>query len=777
MRVLIISAGLIMLAGCGGGGVSRTATPEASSNLASSPVVAAEASSATPARGMTGTEFAPLAPADTLSFQLSNAFATSAAVHSQDVALGRMLPPINKPGSGKAALGPLLPSGNVGTLISIVVTPATPAILLGQTQQFTATGYYRGGYFLDLTTSVAWWSSAAGVATINKGGLATTVSAGSTTITATMVEESPLGSSDTTAPGVPAVPAPSGLTVGSTSLAVTAPLAAINDSSLTFGPQFQDTTSTAQTITLRNMGTAVLNIAGIALMGNDAGDFATTTNCGNTLAAGSNCTVNVTFTPVASGSLSATLVITDNSNEVAGSTQTVMVTGNGFYDVSPVSVNLGPAGNYPNDVLTSVTVCVPGTSNCTTIPDVQVDTGSVGLRLLSSGADDVTGAQVGSLGLTQITDSSTGYPLYECVLFGDLSYTWGPMVMATVTVGGETAAQLPGGGTNSGIPIQIITSSTPPEGVYDADGQDGPGPYYNPCTYPMNGENESQTDADTVANLGSNGILGIGNFPQDCAIATSNYCTNLSTTTGQYLEYDSTGILTADGTLNYVVEPTPLEYQAWNPVATFPIDKNGSILNLPSVPASGSATATGTLTFGIGTEANNAMTTQTVYEVDPCGNFPQAEYNGITYASDTNTPESCTLLTPSFIESGSNALYILDESLLSVGGVSVGDCMSGTTDTGWYCPTSTQNLLPLTLTGYNSTSTSVTLSVANEIDLVNSGNAAFNNLAAPSCAGGSAAGCSASTDFIDLGLPFFFGQPIFTGISGGTTYPNGYWAF
>ena len=61
-------------------------------------------------------------------------------------------------------------------------------------------------------------------------------------------------------------------------------------------------------------------------------------------------------------------------------------------NVQPIVVNGGTtadssSGNtYPNDAFTSVTVCVPGTSNCQMIDGVLVDTGSVGLTLLFSSA-------------------------------------------------------------------------------------------------------------------------------------------------------------------------------------------------------------------------------------------------------------------------------------------------------------------------------------------------------------------------------------------------------
>jgi len=117
---------------------------------------------------------------------------------------------------------------------------------------------------------------------------------------------------------------------------------------------------------------------------------------------------------------------------------------------------------------------------------------------------------------------------------------------------------------------------------------------------------------------------------------------------------------------------------------------------------------------------------------------------------------------------------MLDETILGTS-----DCIEGSTDIGFYCPSTTLTLNPLTLTGANGTSTEVTLTIANAESLFASGNAAFSNLAGASCEGGSAAGCNASTDYIDLGLPFFFGQAngIFVGISEGATYPNGFWAF
>ncbi len=77
------------------------------------------------------------------------------------------------------------------TLVSIDVTPATPSIAKGVTQQFVATGTYTDASTQTLTTVASWTSSATSIATVETSGdttpgLSTGVAIGSATITATV---------------------------------------------------------------------------------------------------------------------------------------------------------------------------------------------------------------------------------------------------------------------------------------------------------------------------------------------------------------------------------------------------------------------------------------------------------------------------------------------------------------------------------------------------------------------------------------------------------------
>jgi hypothetical protein len=71
-------------------------------------------------------------------------------------------------------------------LQSIVVTPANPNIIPGQTQQLIATGAYSDGSTANITALVTWTSDTPTIATVNGLGLATGVTSGTSAFTASI---------------------------------------------------------------------------------------------------------------------------------------------------------------------------------------------------------------------------------------------------------------------------------------------------------------------------------------------------------------------------------------------------------------------------------------------------------------------------------------------------------------------------------------------------------------------------------------------------------------
>jgi Bacterial Ig-like domain (group 2)/Abnormal spindle-like microcephaly-assoc'd, ASPM-SPD-2-Hydin len=67
--------------------------------------------------------------------------------------------------------------------VSVSITPASPSITAGGTEQFTATANYSNGTQQNLTASAIWSSSTPGVAIIASGGLATGVTTGNSSTT------------------------------------------------------------------------------------------------------------------------------------------------------------------------------------------------------------------------------------------------------------------------------------------------------------------------------------------------------------------------------------------------------------------------------------------------------------------------------------------------------------------------------------------------------------------------------------------------------------------
>jgi hypothetical protein len=381
---------------------------------------------------------------------------------------------------------------------------------------------------------------------------------------------------------------------------------------------------------------------------------------------------------------------TSSTTTTTPTTQTIASPG---ANVASITVNGGPLGNYPDAAFVSVTVCVPGTATCQTVPDILVDTGSTGLRILSS---------VLTLPLPQQT--SGGNPVVECFPFVS-GYTWGPVQTADVEIASEKA---------SSVPIQMIGTTTSVPSACSSLG----------------------ASSDTLDTLGANGIVGVGLFAQDCGLPSAPTCPSAANI---YYECPSTTSCTA-------ISATAAQ-QVQNPVSLFTTDNNGVIIELPAVSGGEQSTATGSLVFGIGTQANNALGSATVYSTNSIGNFTTT-YSGTPYSA-------------SFIDSGSNGYFFLDNTTTGMAYCDV--TSSAPQGDGFYCPTSTENL-SATNQGVNGVSNSVGFSIADANTLFTTNDFALGDLGGP------------NPGAFDWGLPFFFGRNVFTGMPT-ATYPNGYWAY
>ncbi len=98
-------------------------------------------------------------------------------------------------------------------------------------------------------------------------------------------------------------------------------------SSLNFGSVKVGTNSNPKVITLTNTASVSLSITGISVTGTNFSDYAETTTCPTTLAAGRNCTITVTFKPKQTGTRTASVSVTDNGG---GSPHSVPLTGTGI---------------------------------------------------------------------------------------------------------------------------------------------------------------------------------------------------------------------------------------------------------------------------------------------------------------------------------------------------------------------------------------------------------------------------------------------------------------
>jgi hypothetical protein len=379
-----------------------------------------------------------------------------------------------------------------------------------------------------------------------------------------------------------------------------------------------------------------------------------------------------------------------------------------LHNMTSVTVDGGPnpMAPIPNILYATITVCAPGSlANCQVISHVQIDTQSVGLRLLASVLTPALAAA-----LLPTIDATSQNQIFECIPFAD-GYSWGPITKVDLQLSSTESV--------SGLPTHLIED--PAAFKIPAVPADCPAASGNP----NNPEN-------TPASFGANAILGLGALLEDCGSACANSVPPI-----QAAYYACTA--GSSGTCSNINLATAQQLQ--NPVATLVgADNNGVVLTMPAVASPGAATATGTLYFGVGTETNNHIpASANVLPVDVTfGQFIYAVYND--GQNNVGTPLGA-------LDAGSSAYFFTGQNPPFI------PC---TTDTGFYCPSSTvaMNTQVQGETNYQGPGMGTAVAIDLNVDSIEAILTSDPSLLAlPTVAG------STSQGFV-YGLPFFYGRTV-----------------
>lgn len=240
----------------------------------------------------------------------------------------------------------------------------------------------------------------------------------------------------------------------------------------------------------------------------------------------------------------------------------------------------GTANHFDNAPCITLTVCQVGTSNCDTVDNVLVDTGSFGLRIFKSVLPNTANL------LTPMKSGNNN--IAECISYADGTSNWGPVEYVNIILGTTPSVE--------SLPIQIIDASFP--GISSSC----PGAAATPAEFEMNG------------------IIGVGPLTTD------------QLTSAMYYSCNSLGSCT---------QTTPPEYLP-NPITKLGAgNNNGLTLTFGAIPQSGTKDADGYMIFGVGSYPSNTPPLDAnVFRIDD--NSPYAinvdtVFNGVTNHSFLDT--------------------------------------------------------------------------------------------------------------------------------------------
>jgi sugar lactone lactonase YvrE len=244
----------------------------------------------------------------------------------------------------------------------------------------------------------------------------------------------------------------------------------LGSTSISFPAQLTGSASSAQAAVITNSGTADLVAPTFLIRGGNSSEFYSTNTCQDGIATGANCSVAVTFNPLASGTRTAILTITDTS--ASNSPQTISLSGVGMAPLQTPTVTVTPSlpsitSYQPLTVTAGVT---GGTGSPTPTGSVTVTSGtyvsaavalgagsttvSIPAGLLPAGADTLTVTYTpdsqsssiykGTSGVATVTVSAMTTPTVQ-VMPSSSNITTMQTLTVEVTVQGATGSQTPTG--------------------------------------------------------------------------------------------------------------------------------------------------------------------------------------------------------------------------------------------------------------------------------------------------------------------------------------------
>jgi len=329
-------------------------------------------------------------------------------------------------------------------LASLTLSPLASSIPVNTTQQFTATGSYSDGSSRDLTALVSWSSSATANATIDANGLATSVAAGSTTITATLGSVTQSTTLTITTPTITAISiTPDGLTLGvgiNQQYTVTATYSDGSTQDLVTGVTWSS--SSAATATVNNSGLATTVAAGSTTLTATLGSLTDTT----TLTVVPANLISIEVSPAAAS------ISVGTASIAAGTTQ--QFTATGTFDDGSTQVLTSVA--WASSASTIATISSAGLASGVGVGSstISAKSGSVtGTATLT-----VTGATLLSIAVTPPSSSMAVGTTRQFTATGTFSDSSTQDITASVLWSSSSAAAATI--NNQGVVISVATGTT-----------------------------------------------------------------------------------------------------------------------------------------------------------------------------------------------------------------------------------------------------------------------------------------------------------------------------